>query len=63
MEALNITVGEIDIETVGMDIAIEGERLDYDEIFKAIESSGVVVHSLDQLAVGNRIIERIPRTR
>ena len=63
VEALNITVGEIDIETVGMDITIEGDHLDYDEIFKAIESSGAVVHSVDQLVVGNRLIERIPRTR
>jgi hypothetical protein len=63
VEALNITVGEIDIETVGMDITIEGQGIDYDEIFKAIESTGAVVHSIDQLIVGNRIIERVPRAR
>ena len=63
LEALNVTVDEIDIETVGMDITLEGEHLDYDEILKAIESTGAVVHSIDQLVVGNRIIERIPRTR
>ena len=62
VEALNVTVGEIHIETVGMDITVEGEHLDYDEILKAIESTGAVVHSIDQLVVGNRIIERIPRT-
>jgi len=48
---------------VGMDITIEGENLDYDDILKAIESTGAVVHSIDQLVVGNRVIERIPRTR
>jgi hypothetical protein len=63
VEALNVTVGEIDIETVGMDITVEGEHLDYDKIIKAIESTGAAVHSLDQLVVGNRVIERIPRTR
>jgi len=63
LEAVNVTVGEIDIETVGMDITVEGEHLDYDEILKAIESTGAVVHSIDQLVVGNRIIERVPRTR
>lgn len=63
LEALNVTVDEIDIETVGMDITVEGEHLDYDEILKAIESTGAVVHSIDQLVLGNRIIERIPRTR
>jgi hypothetical protein len=63
LEALNVTVDEIDIETVGMDITLEGEHLDYDEILKAIESTGAVVHSIDQLVVGNRVIERVPRTR
>ncbi len=63
VEALNVTVGEIDIETVGMDITIEGEHLDYNEILKTIETSGAVVHSIDQLVAGNRIVERVPRTR
>jgi len=63
VEALNLTVGEIDIETVGMDITVEGERLQYDEILKAIDSTGAAVHSIDQVIVGNRIIERVPRTR
>jgi hypothetical protein len=63
LEALNVTVDEIDIETVGMDITLEEEHLDYDEILKAIESTGAVVHSIDQLVVGNRVIERVPRTR
>jgi hypothetical protein len=63
LEALNVTVDEIDIETVSMDITVEGEHLDYDEILKAIESTGAVVHSIDQLVVGNRVIERVPRTR
>lgn len=63
VEAVNITVGEIDIETVGMNVSIEGENMEYDEIVKAIESTGAVVHSLDEIAVGQRIIPRIQRVR
>ncbi len=63
VEGLNITVGEIDIETVGMNVSIEGENMDYDEIVKAIESTGAVVHSLDEVVVGQRIIPRIQRVR
>lgn len=63
VEAVNITVGEIDIETVGMNVSVEGESLDYDEIVNAIESTGAVVHSLDEIAVGQRIIPRIQRVR
>ncbi|MBU6463476.1 MAG: DUF211 domain-containing protein [Proteobacteria bacterium] len=63
VDAVNITVEEIDIETVGMNVTIEGDNMNYDEITKAIESTGAVVHSLDQIAIGNRIIPRILRVR
>jgi hypothetical protein len=38
VEALNITVTEIDVETIGMDVTIEGDCLEYDSIKEAIES-------------------------
>lgn len=60
---VNITVGEIDIETVGMDVIIEGEWLDYDEVVRAIEETGAVVHSLDQIVCGDRIVESVARKR
>lgn len=63
VEAVNITVGEIDIETVGMNVTIEGDNMDYDEIMKAIEATGAVVHSIDQITVGDRIIPRLTRVR
>jgi len=63
VEVLNLTVDGIDIETVGMDITVEGEHLDYDEILKAIESTGTAVHSIGQVVAGNRIIERVPWIR
>jgi uncharacterized protein len=63
VEAVNISVEEIDIETVGMNVTIEGDNMNYDEITKAIESTGAVVHSLDQIAIGNRIVPRILRVR
>ncbi len=63
VEAANITVTEIDVETVGMDVVIEGNGLNYDAVEKAIESTGAVVHSIDQLILGSRLIERVPRIR
>jgi hypothetical protein len=63
VEACNITVGEIDIETVGTNITIEGSGLDYDEVVRAIERTGAVVHSVDQIVAGERIIEDTPRRR
>lgn len=63
VKACNMKVSEIDVETVGTNITIEGEGLDYDEIVAAIEHAGAVVHSLDELAAGDRLIENTPRGR
>ncbi len=63
VEGVNITVTEIDVETLGMDVTIEGNGFNYDSIVKAIESTGAVVHSIDQLICGNRMVEGISRSR
>ncbi|MDC8446892.1 MAG: DUF211 domain-containing protein [Nitrospira sp.] len=63
VDGVNITVNEIDIETVDMDITVEGECIDYQALVSAIESCGAVVHSIDQLVAGSRFVEGIKRTR
>jgi hypothetical protein len=61
--ASNMVVTEIDQQTIGMDVTIEGETINYDEIVKAIEDSGAVVHSLDEIACGSHIVEPVKRSR
>jgi len=63
VQGLNLTVTEIDIETVGTNVTIEGEGLDYDALVKAIESTGAVVHSIDQIVAGKQIVEMVSRKR
>ena len=63
VHGLNITVTEIDVETVGTVVTIEGEGLDYDAIVAAIERTGAVVHSIDQIVAGKQIIEMVARSR
>ncbi|WP_230981552.1 DUF211 domain-containing protein [Mycobacterium malmoense] len=63
VEALNITVSEIDLETVGLEVTVEGESIDATQLIRQIEKTGAAVHSIDEIVVGNRIIERVPRTR
>ena len=60
---LSIVVNEIDMETVGMEITIEGEDLIYEEIVAAIEKTGAVVHSIDQLLAGKKMVTPAHRTR
>ncbi len=63
VEGVNVTVTEIDVETVGMDVTVEGNGFEYNAIAKAIESTGAVVHSVDQLICGSRLVEGVSRSR
>jgi len=46
-----------------MDFTVEGDNIDIDALFRAIESTGAMVHSIDELAAGERLVERIARKR
>ena len=63
VEGANITVTSIDTETIGMDVTIVGNNLDYQAIEDSIEKTGAVVHSIDELVVGSRMIDPIKRSR
>jgi hypothetical protein len=63
VEAVNVTVTEIDVETVGMNVTVEGDAVDYDAVVAAIEAAGAVVHSVDEVVVGSRTIETVERRR
>jgi uncharacterized protein len=56
VEALNIAVSEIDMETVGLEVTVEVENIDAPALIREIEKAGAAVHSMDELVVGNRII-------
>jgi uncharacterized protein len=63
VQAVNVTVTEIDIETVGMNVTVEGEAIDHTALLSAIENAGAVVNSIDQVISGDRLIEDVPRAR
>lgn len=63
VDGVNITVTEIDIETVGMNVTVEGEEIDYEAVRKAIETEGAVINSIDQIVAGRRTVEWIKRGR
>ncbi|MFD7517487.1 DUF211 domain-containing protein [Streptomyces niveus] len=63
VQAVNITVTEIDIETVGTDATVEGDDIDVTALVRNIEHAGAVVHSVDQVVAGTYTLERTPRAR
>jgi uncharacterized protein len=61
--ALNISLGDVDVETMGLEVTIEGTGLNYDEIVHAIEQTGAVVHGVEEIVAGDHILERVERAR
>ena len=59
IEAVNITVYEMDRLTQKVKIIMEGNQLNYEEIQDVLISMNCVVHSLDQVVAGDRIVEDI----
>lgn len=63
VQAVNVTVQEIDVETMGMEVTVVGEYIDYEALVRAINETGAVVHSTDELVVGAYIVEHVRRAR
>jgi hypothetical protein len=61
--AVLITVTEIDMETLGSDVVAEGTDIDPARLIAAIEATGAVVHSIDELAAGEQVLVHSPRAR
>jgi len=59
IDGVNITVYEIDKSTENIKITIEGYNLDYDSIKAVIESMNGVIHSIDEVAAGKKIVDEV----
>ncbi len=55
IENIDISVYAVDEKTETVKVVIEGNSLDFEVIRKTIEDSGAVVHSVDKVAIGNKI--------
>ncbi|MET1101914.1 MAG: DUF211 domain-containing protein [Pyrodictiaceae archaeon] len=60
VEAVNITVNEVDVETLSLTVVVEGDDIDFEEVKSVLESVGAAIHSIDQVVAGSRLIE-LPR--
>ncbi|MGB9879582.1 MAG: DUF211 domain-containing protein, partial [Anaerolineae bacterium] len=57
VEAVNISIYEMDRRVENAKITVEGNDLRYDEILKVIGENGGTVHSIDEVVAGRMIIE------
>jgi len=56
VEGVNISLVEIDQDTESVKVAIEGENLDIKQIQEMMKDHGAVIHSIDEVAVGKKIV-------
>lgn len=55
--AVNISIYEIDRKVENAKITIEGEDITYQQVHHLIEEMGGVIHSVDEVVAGKKIIE------
>lgn len=59
IEGVNITVYEMDKLTQKVKVIIEGKNLDFEEISEILDEQNCVIHSVDQIVAGEKLIEDI----
>jgi len=59
VSGVNISLSEVDQETDTVKIVIEGTAIDYDEVRNVLEAFDAVVHSVDNVVSGQRIVEDV----
>jgi len=57
VKAVRVTVDDVDVDVLGLAIVVEGMDIDYGELEEALEKVGGVVHSIDEVVVGEYIPE------
>lgn len=59
VSGLNISLKEVDQNTESITITLEGDDLRYDMIKDILEQAGAVIHSIDQVLAGKKIVEEV----
>ncbi|WP_456327346.1 DUF211 domain-containing protein [Archaeoglobus sp.] len=57
VEGVNLLLREMDQNTETLKITIVGDNLDFDKIRKILEEFGAVIHSVDEIVAGKKIVE------
>lgn len=56
---VNCTLDEVDQETESVKITIEGNDIDYEMVESAIRETGAVIHSIDSVSTGKKLVEEV----
>ncbi len=59
ISGVNISLEEVDKDTDSVKITIEGSNINYELVNKTISECGAVIHSIDGVSAGMKIIEEV----
>ncbi len=59
VEGVNLLLREMDQNTETLKITIVGNDLNFEEIRRVLEEFGAVIHSVDEIVAGRRIVESV----
>ena len=59
VEAVNVIIYEIDQQVENAKIIIAGNSIDFEIIKEKLEEMGATIHSVDEVAAGERIVEEV----
>lgn len=57
VHGVNVVLLETDREVQNIKLTVEGERIDYEAVETSIEALGGTVHSIDEVACGEDLVE------
>jgi len=60
VDGVNAILSEMNEEVRNIKFTVEGDDIDYDTVTRVIEDTGATVHSVDQVACGDRMVEETP---
>ena len=57
IQAVNISIYEVDHKVENAKITIEGEKISYDDVRHKVAELGGTIHSIDEVVAGRQIID------
>jgi hypothetical protein len=57
VDGVNLSLYEVDQQTENVKITVEGTNVNYNLVIQTIENLGGVVHSVDEIIAGKKIVE------
>ncbi len=59
VSGVNLTIIEVDQDTETIKITVEGTAINFDEVETAISDAGAVIHSVDSVSAGKKLVEDV----